>query len=480
MAREITRQSLNQGAGADAARGKPPGKPALSARQEAMSNRALLEFQSPTIALVSRPVPVVAASLTYVMATMLVVFLIVAGTMPIDRVVTASGKLVSQSSNILVQPLEISIVRSIDVHVGQRVHAGDLLARLDPTFSGADFTSLDTQVKSLQAEVNRLTAEAAGRAYVGDSTAPSILQATIYNRRQAERTSKIETYDRKIASLEATNVKAQGEIRSYTDQLRIADDMLAARQRLEREGVGSKFNTQQALSTVTEQRRGLNGALQTAQSSRQDISALVAERAGYVQQAGGETSQQLNEASRKLADASEQMSKAKRRRDLVDMRATTDAIVLAVANVSVGSVLNSAEPFITLVPDDAMMEVDAAIPATDVGFVRVGDQAVIKFDAYAFFEHGYAEGRVRIIAPDSQATPNEGPDKPKLDSPPLGNTIYRMKITIDTMKMKNLPDDFRLQPGLGSSADIKVGSRTMLNYLLARFVPAFSQGMREP
>jgi HlyD family type I secretion membrane fusion protein len=210
------------------------------------------------------------------------------------------------------------------------------------------------------------------------------------------------------------------------------------------------------------------------------MDALIAERDGYTQQWHAESSQQLNDAARKLADASDQLAKAQRRHDLVEMRAEQDGVVLAIASVSPGSVLSVAEPFITLVPDDATMEVDAAIPASDVGFVRVGDEVTIKFDAYRFFEHGYAEGHVRVVAPDSQTTPTEGPDKPRIDAVPLGSALYRVKISIDTMKMTNLPADFRLQPGLGIDADIKVGQRTMLSYLLSRFIPSFTEGMREP
>ncbi len=453
---------------------------AVAAQNEMAANRALLEFQSPTIALVSKPVPTLAFHLTWILASALAVFLVIAGTVPIDRVVSATGRVVSQSPNMLIQPLETSIVRSVDVKVGQQVRKGELLARLDPTFAGADLEGLKTQTDSLHAEVNRLTAEGSGTNYVSDGSSASQLQAAIFKQRQAERGFRVETYRQKISSLASTMAKAQGEIVNYGEQLRIAQDMLAARQRLEREGVGSKFNTQQALSQATEERRALNSAIATAASSKQDMEALVAERDGYVQQVRGETSQQLNEAQRKLADATDQLAKAQRRHDLVEMRADQDGVVLAIAKVSPGSVLSVAEPFITLVPDDATMEIDAAIPSSDVGFVRVGDDVTIKFDAYRFFEHGYAEGHVRVVSPDSQTTPTDGPDKPRIDSAPLGNALYRVKISIDNMKMTNLPKDFRLQPGLGIDADVKVGQRTMLSYLLSRFIPAFTEGMREP
>jgi len=68
------------------------------------------------------------------MITGMVATLIAASALiPIDQVVTARGIVVSRSPTILVQPLDTSIVRSIEVHEGQRVNAGDVLARLDPT-----------------------------------------------------------------------------------------------------------------------------------------------------------------------------------------------------------------------------------------------------------------------------------------------------------------------------------------------------------
>ncbi|WP_245511382.1 biotin/lipoyl-binding protein, partial [Mesorhizobium sp. M4B.F.Ca.ET.211.01.1.1] len=59
--------------------------------------------------------------------------------------VTTRGLVVSQSPNIIVQPLETAIVRSIDVREGQHVRAGQLLARLDATFASADLQSLAIQ-----------------------------------------------------------------------------------------------------------------------------------------------------------------------------------------------------------------------------------------------------------------------------------------------------------------------------------------------
>ncbi len=449
---------------------------------EAATTRALLEFQSPTLALVSQPVPRFSFYATYVMASMLVVFLLIAGLFPIDRVVTASGKVTTQSSNILIQPLDASIVRSINVVVGQRVHAGELLARLDPTLTSADVSALQAQTKSLSAQVTRLTAELMGKPYVSDGTKDSQLQEDIYAQHQAELSYKIETYKQKISSLEVALRKAQAEVPIYSEREGYAQTLLNSRKQLEQQGVGSRLNTLQAQDSLAEAQRLAAGARSAVAGAQKDLDAMIAERDGYIREYRNQISGTLSETGRQLADAREQLAKAQKHADLVEIHADRDATVLAISNVSVGSVLQSAEPFITLVPDDAVMVIDGAVPANEVAFVRVGDPVVIKFAAYRFMEHGYAEGTVLAMAPDAQTNPADGPDKPKIGSVPidLGNSVYRVKVSIDAMKMTNLPPDFRLQPGLGVEADIKVGKRSMLSYLFARFIPALTEGMREP
>src|SRR5438046_655944 len=83
----------------------------------------------------------------------------------IDVIISANGKLATSDSQIVVQPLETSIVRSVEVKVGQKVHKGDLLATLDPTFTQADENELTTKLRSLQAAHDRLSAAMEGTAY---------------------------------------------------------------------------------------------------------------------------------------------------------------------------------------------------------------------------------------------------------------------------------------------------------------------------
>jgi len=97
----------------------------------------ILEYQSPSTAIINMPMPLTARNITLTISSMIVALLVLVAVVKIDQVVVAQGIVLSKAPTLVVQPLETSIVRSIDVTVGEVVHAGQILAKLDPTFAAA-------------------------------------------------------------------------------------------------------------------------------------------------------------------------------------------------------------------------------------------------------------------------------------------------------------------------------------------------------
>ena len=235
------------------------------------------------------------------------------------------------------------------------------------------------------------------------------------------------------------------------------------------------------MDSRTEMARALANAEQTAEGARRNLAAMTAERDAYIQGWHAEVAQKLAEATSKLSEAREQLNKAKLRRALVELKSEGDATVLAVAKVSVGSVMQSGQQFITLVPADAPLEVEANIPGRDNGFVHVGDPVAIKFDTFPYSQYGMAEGTVRVISADSFTAQEEARNPTSgLPIPPSPEPFYRTRIAIDRVGLHDVPAGFRIIPGMPVTADIKVGQRTVLKYLLGRVMPIAQEGMREP
>jgi hemolysin D len=442
----------------------------------------ILEFQWPSTAIANAPIPRSARGITWTISSMLVAMIAVMGFIPVDQVITVHGIVVSKAPNILVQPLDTAIVRSIDVREGQQVRAGQVLARLDPTFAAADLSTLEAQARSLEAELARLQAEAQGVPfeYTGLDVDMS-MQEAIYGHRKAEFNAKIEGYAQRLDEISAMISRAQSDADGYQKRLDVAQSVENMRSALEANQVGSRLSTLVATDSRAEMARSLANAQQTAEAARRNQASVVAERDAYVQGWHAEVSQLLSQATQKLSDLHEQLNKAKRRRELIELHAESDATVQSVAKVSVGSVLQSGQQFITLVPADAPLEVEANIFGHDDGYVHIGDPVAIKFDTFPYSQYGMAEGSVRIISPDSFTTQQEVRNPTSaVPLPTTTDPFYRGRITLDRVALHGVPADFRVIPGMPVTADIKVGKRTVLSYLFSRVLPVAKEGMREP
>lgn len=443
---------------------------------------AILEFQQPSSAIVNAPIPRSARGMVWSVASMVIALIALAGVLPVDQVVTARGIVVSQASTILVQPLETSIIRSINVREGQRVHAGDVLARLDPTFAEADLAALEDQANSLDAEAARLRAEADGKAFTySGSDANWGLQVSIFEHRKAQFDLKLQNYDQKLREFDAIISRSTSDAAGYRERLDVAQNIEEMRTKLEELKSGSRLNSLIAKDTRVEMERALANAVATGESGKRDQAALISEREGFIRGWKAETSQKLQEISVKAANTRELVTKARLRMKLVELRSSVDAIVQAVSKVSVGSVMQSGQQFIALVPTDAPLEIEANIAGRENGFVHVNDPVAIKFDTFPYSQYGMAEGTVRVVSPDAFNAQTEARNPTSaMPSATMSEPFYRSRISIDKVGLHDVPLGFQLAPGMPVTADIKVGKRTVLRYLLGLMLPVTQEAMREP
>ena len=444
---------------------------------------ALLEFQWPSTAVVNAPIPQVARRIVWIVASMVLALIVLAAVIPVDEVVTTAGLVVSQSPNIVVQPLETAIVRSIEVREGERVAKGQLLARLDPTFAASDVASLGTQVTELEAEVARLKAEADAKPFDYNGLDPSwTLQASLFERRKAAYDAKIENFDRQLEELTAMISRSQLDAEGYRERLKVAASIEQMHKQLEPTAAGSKLNTLLAEDNRAEMQRSLSNAEQTAEAAKRQQAGVAADRDAFTQGWRADVGQSLSEAVAKLADARGLLDKAQLRKQLVELRAEANAIVQSVAKVSVGSVMQSGERLFTLVPANAPLEVEANVIGRNSGFIHVGDPVAIKFDTFPYSQYGLAHGSVRTVSPDSFSEQDQARDpNASLTRLPEGNEpFFRTRISIDQVGLHGVPEGFAVSPGMPVTADIKVGKRTVLKYLLGLMLPVTREAMREP
>ena len=379
-----------------------------------------------------------------------------ASVLKIDIVVSGTGRLAADAPTIVLQPLQLSIIRQIAVKPGDAVRKGDTLATLDPTFAQADRAALAAQREALIVRRDRLAAELAGTPF---TDAAHALEVTLYRQRQDQHAARMAEFTGRLTSLDADIAAAEQNMTSLAQQLTLSREVEGMRETLYRGQTGSKLNYLEAQAGRMRTERDLRAAATRLNELHQSARTLRADR----QEFADGWRRDLLEASVKLRSdltgVEEALVKATRLTDLVSLVAPEDGVVLDVARRSVGSVLHEAEPLITLVPAAAPLIADIAIGSADVGYASAGDAVVVKVDAFPYQRHGMVSGRLRSIGEDSFA----GPD----------THYHRGQIALEH-------SDLRLIPGMTVTAEIKVGTRSVLSYFLYPITRALSESIREP
>jgi HlyD family secretion protein len=57
---------------------------------------------------------------------------------------------------------------------------------------------------------------------------------------------------------------------------------------------------------------------------------------------------------------------------------------------------------------------------------------------------------------------------------------YKARVELTATELRNVPQSFRLIPGMAVTAEIKAGDRTILSYFLYPLLRGFDESIREP
>lgn len=476
-----------------------------SDRLERDKHSLIRAFQSETAEIDEANIPLRLRMTLVVLVALFLSLLVTAAFFDVDRVVTSSfGQIVTVDPPIVLQPLDTSIIKSIAVKEGERVRAGQVLAELDSTFTAADLNTLQLQLAGLTVQIARAQAELDDKPFVPvvDQTPGAdkyiTAQTALYAQRKAQYQSQVRSYDEQIAQAAANITRYKTDVSRFGDRGKFTSELESMREQLVAKGLDSRVNLLQASDAKTEMLRNIDEAQSNLVAAQHLMEATKAGREAFVQQWYAEASQELLTARGSYDSIKEQVQKAQKHQDLVRLTAPEDAIVLRIGKLSVGSVLQAGETFIELASLRAPVEAEIIVDTKDIGFIRPGDPTVIKLDPYNFVEHGTVLGKLRWISagtfvsfeqstggstnPAGTSTQGnsgtQGYDSQ--GSPGGGRPFYKARVEIIDSALKNVPSDFSLMPGMTLSADIKVGTRSLLRYLARGVVRGFNESMREP
>lgn len=391
----------------------------------------------------------------------------------IDIVSVAIGEVKPSSRVQNVQHLEGGIVEELHIREGDLVSAGDALLSLSAVRSEADLEELRVRLLSLRIERRRLTALAEERDSVVFpeelvAEAPELVAKAkaLFDAATRQTNARIERLSKSAQQRQLEIREIEIRMRNTRQSLVLLEEQMKISQELLDKGITNRYSHldlerdfMEMKGSVTEDKAALDSAraaLEVAESTIREARF-----------------DQVEEARRELANVDAQydglstrLSKFQDSLERTTLRAPVDGVIKELMVSSIGEVVKPGDTIVVLVPGDDRLIVEAQLAPQEIGYVKVGQRALIKLNSADLTRFGHINGTVAQVSPDRLSLPD-------------GTPYFRVRIDADRTFFEHKDTRFDLYPGTQVIASIQTGKRTILDYVVSPLLGGAGEAFRE-
>ena len=374
------------------------------------------------------------ALIIWVLAAFFVVFVGWAYHAPLDQIVRGPGVLVPSTNAQVVQSLEGGIVEEIKVREGDVVKKGPAIAKLNETRYRAEVRDFESQILTIEAKLLRLRAELERR----DSFT---LPEKIRSADPALASSEEQLFDARLMQFNSELNAANEHFTLESEKVDLLETMVAQK-------VLPAIELLNARTAANEARAARDNLIATFSLERSDeISRLVADLARL--------QAQVEQSKDQLARSS--------------LLAPTDGIVNTIHTTTLGGVVQPGEPIFEITPLNDELLVEVRIRPEDIAFINTSMPTTVKLTAYDYTVFGSLRGEISQVSAD---TVEDGPG-------PEDEPYYKVLVSLEPASLGESSDAIEIRPGMLADAEVHVGERTVMQYLLKPLIKS-REALREP
>ena len=401
---------------------------------------------------------------------LLIIFVAWAAVSRVDEVTRGSGKVTPSRQVQIIQAVDGGIVSEILVQEGQSVEVDQLLFRIDATRFVSSVRENRVQYLALLTKAARLKALAEGSPFeVPPEVAkedPELLEQerSLYQAKRNELDAMLGIARQQLAQRNQELV----EIRSRREQAAQGYDLTAQELALNKPLLKSGAVSEVELLRLEREVGRFRGERDQAAAQIIRVQSSIAEASRKVQETEitfrniarnemADTMSKLNSLSEGSTALSDRVTRA-------EVKSPVKGTIKRLFVNTIGGVLQPGKEIAEVVPTDDTLLLEARISPKDIGFLRPGQKALVRFTAYEYVVFGGLDAVVEHIGADTV-----------LDED--GKTSYYL-VRVRTLKSslgKNLP----IIPGMVAEVDVLTGKKSVLSYLLKPILRAKSHALTE-
>lgn len=424
------------------------------------------EFLPAALSLQERPLSSTVRWTGRVLMGLVVVALLWAVFGKIDIIVTATGKVVPSGRTKTVAAVDTAAVRALHVQEGQYVHAGDILIELDTSASDAEHDKAqgDEQAAVLQVARSQALIEAVSRLRSPNMadihSLPVPVTLAQWRAAQVQLDGQWQDFDAKRRRLE-------GQIAQFSQDL----PLLTQRANDYKALLSERDVSEHAWLEKEQARIDMAGQLSDAQNQRRAL----------ISQTIKESNDALTEGQKLAAANKQDARRAFEHSKLLQLTSPVDGTVQQLNVHTVGTAVPAAQPLMQIVPTQTEVEVEAFLENKDVGFVQEGQTAAVKIDAFEYTKYGTIGAHVTHVSRDAVAGDKAGSDAAtdSTQASKKSGLQYVVKISLDQPTIFVDGRSMPITAGMSVSAEIKTGTRRVIEYVLSPLVQHAHESLHE-
>ena len=360
------------------------------------------------------------------------------------RRVTVNGQLMPAGGLIRVHTPQSGVVLEKRVADGQVVKKGDILYVLTSDRQGDG-------ARELQADIARQVGARKGS-----------LEQEIERSRKVQG-DELANLQRRAETLRGESAAIAAQIEQQKTRLSIAEDTRKRYQSLADQDYIAREELVQKDIDLTEQRSRLRGLERDALGVQREL--------GQVQQDITATrlrnANQLAQLERDVSSTDQQLTEVEARRRVLITAPEAGRATLVVSEV--GQTVDVNQALLTLVPTTGELQARLYAPSSSIGFVRPGDQVLLRYQAFPYQKFGQQEGTVDTVS-TSAVNPGELAGLPATGLAP-GEPVFAIQVRLKASTIAANGELRPLQAGMQLDADILQERRKLYEWMLE---PLFS------
>lgn len=384
-----------------------------------------------------------------------VAFITWAGNAEVDVIVRTEGRVVPAGKAQIVQHLEGGIVRSILVQEGEVVSSGQILMELSDIQARSNLEQGRSKSAAFRGREARLVAEASGAGgivFPQDLVDESVRRAenAAFQARRARVAEEMRVLRDQSAQKRGEILEAESRRKNLLKELDVAKQQFRVIEGLSKENAASHLELLDSQSRV----QRLSSQIAEAESAIPRLRAAVAEtesKAGEVwARYRAEASSELTQVRAELEKSEFEVDSNADRLERNQVRAPLAGVVNRMAISTIGGVVKPGEILMEITPNYSGVLIESKANPNDRANLRPGLSSRVRIGAYDYATFGTLNGKVTEVSADTLLDEREG-------------RYYRVIVKAETgagQKMVTVP-------GMTAVADIVVGKRTVLSYLLS-------------